>query len=360
MEQEIRFCTAPDGVSLAYATSGEGPPVVWVANWLTHLDVDWKGPLWSHWFREFSRHHTLVRFDQRGAGLSDRSVVELTMDAWVRDLETIVDDAGLERRFPLLGFCQGGAISLAYAERHPERVSHLILFDSYGRGDLVDGIPQSRKMEAKALTGMIEAGWGREDTDVFRRIFSGLMIPEGSEKEHLWLAELQRQATSPAMAARLWEAYNRIDVEEPAKQVVTPTLVFHVEGDKVVPFEDGRRLASLIPGARFIPLEGENHILLEKEPAWERFLGEVRSFIGIPEPKTDQKESQTVFPELTPRELEVLELISKGYKNSEIAGELYISPKTVRNHITRIFSKLQVDSRGKAIVLAREAGLGKS
>lgn len=359
MVQEIRFCRASDGVSLAYATSGAGPPLVWAANWLTHLDIDWKSPLWSHWFREISRHHTLVRFDQRGAGLSDRSVDELTMDAWVRDLETIVDDAGLER-FPLLGFCQGGAISLAYAVRHPERVSHLVLFNSYGRGDLVDGIPQSRKMEAKALTGMIEAGWGRMDTDVFRRIFSGLMIPEGSEKEHLWLAELQKEAASPAMAARLWEAYNHIDVEELAKQVATPTLVFHVTGDKVVPFEDGRRLASLIPGARFIPLKGENHILLEVEPAWERFLDEVRSFIGIPEPKTVQKESQTVFSELTTRELEVLELISKGFKNTEIAGELYISPKTVRNHITRIFDKLQVDSRGKAIVLAREAGLGKS
>jgi len=359
MKQNIRFCTAPDGVTLAYATSGEGPPVVWVANWLTHLDIDWKGPLWSHWFREFSRQHTLVRFDQRGAGLSDRSVDELTMDAWVRDLETIVDDAKLER-FPLLGFCQGGAIALAYSVRHPERVSHLVLFDSYGRGDLVDGIPARRKKETKALTGMIEAGWGREDTDVFRRVFSGLLIPEGSEKEHLWLAELQRQATSPAMAARLWEAYNRIDVAEQAKQVVSPTLVFHVIGDKVVPFEEGRKLASLIPGARFIPLKGENHILLEREPAWERFLAEVRNFIGTPETKAKDKESDTAFPELTPRELEVLELISKGYKNSEIAGELYISPKTVRNHTTRIFSKLQVDSRGKAIVLAREAGLGKS
>jgi len=358
MKQNIRFCTAPDGVTMAYATSGKGPPVVWVANWLTHLDIDWKGPLWSHWFREFTRHHTLVRFDQRGTGLSDRNVDELTMDAWVRDLETIVDDAGLEQ-FPLLGFCQGGAIALTYAVRHPERVSHLVLFDSYGRGDLVDGIPPRQQKAAKALTGMIEAGWGREDTDVFRRVFSGLLIPEGSEKDHLWLAELQRQTTSPPMAARLWEAYNQIDVEELAKQVSTPTIVFHVIGDKVVPFEDGRRLASLIPGAKFVPLKGENHILLEEEPAWELFLGELGSFIGIPEPKTDQKVSQKAFPELTPREFEVLELISKGHKNSEIAGELYISPKTVRNHITRIFSKLHVDSRGKAIVLAREAGLGK-
>jgi len=358
MKQNIRFCTAPDGVTLAYATSGEGPPIVRVANWLTHLDLDWKGPLWSHWFREFSKHHTLIRFDQRGAGLSDRSVDELTMEAWVRDLETIVDYAGLDR-FPLLGFCQGGAISLAYAVRNPDRVSHLILFDSYGRGDLVDGAPLQKKKETKALTSMIEAGWGREDTDVFRRIFSGLLIPKGSEKEHRWLAELQRQASTPAMAARLWEAYNMIDVEQQAKQVTTPTLVFHVKGDKVVPFEDGRRLASLIPGARFVPLQGENHILLEEEPAWERFLAEVYNFIGTVIDDSSADDPKHAFPDLTPRELEVLELIAKGFKNSEIAGELHISQKTVRNHINRIFSKLWVDSRGKAIVLAREAGMGK-
>jgi len=358
MKQNIRFCTGPDEVTLAYATSGKGPPLVRVANWLTHLDLDWKGPLWSHWFREFSKHHTLIRFDQRGTGLSDRSANELTMNAWVRDLETVVDDAGIER-FPLLGFCQGGAIALSYAVRNPERVSHLILFGSYCKGDLVDGTPPMRKKEARALTDMIEAGWGREDTDVFRRIFSGLLIPDGSEKEHQWLAELQHQATTPSMAARLWEAYNMIDVEELAKQVNTPTLIFHVKGDKVIPFEAGRRLASLIPGARFLPLQGENHILLKDDPAWERFLAEVEQFISSGERISPAEDRHQAFPDLTPRELEVLDLISKGYKNSEIADDLYISSKTVRNHVTRIFSKMQVDSRGKAIVLAREAGFGR-
>jgi pimeloyl-ACP methyl ester carboxylesterase/DNA-binding CsgD family transcriptional regulator len=358
MKQNIRFCTTTDGITLAYATSGEGPPLVWVADGVTHLDLDWKGPLWSHWFREFSKNHTLVRFDQRGTGLSDRSVVDLNMDAWVHDLETVVDDAGLEK-FPLLGFCQGGAIALDYAVRYPDRVSHLILLDSYSRGDLVDGTPLQKKKETEALTSLIEAGWGREDTDVFRRVFSGLLIPEGSEEEHQWLAELQRKATSPAMAARLWEAFNLIDIEQQAKQVTTPTLVFHVKEDKVIPFENGRKLASLIPGSRFVPLQGENHILLENEPAWKQFVDEVLNFIGTGKKISFGENAHREFPELTPRELEVLELIAKGLKNSEIAGELQISPKTVRNHINRIFSKLQVDSRGKAIVLAREAGMGK-
>ncbi len=359
MEQKIRFCTAPDEVSLAYATSGNGPPLVRVANWLTHLELDWKGPIWSHWFREFSKDHTLLRFDLRGSGLSDRTVGEQSLEAWVRDLETIVDDVGIER-FPLLGFCQGGAIALAYAVRHPERVSHLVLYDSYSRGNLVEGTPPQKKKETKALSEMIEVGWGRGDTGVFRRIFTDLLMPEASEKEHKWLAELQRKTTSPAMAATLWEAFHKIDVKHLAKKVKVPTLVFHVRGDKVVPFESGRRLASLIPDARFVPLESENHILLQDDPAWERFLAEVRHFIGWSKEKRTEQDPLEIFPELTPRECEVLDLIARGLKNGEIADRLYISPKTVRNHITHIFSKLQVDSRSKAIVLARESGLGKS
>lgn len=358
MEQNIQFCTAPDGVNLAYATSGKGPPLVRVANWLTHLDLDWEGPIWSHWFREFSQNHTLVRFDLRGSGLSDRKVEVQSLEAWIRDLETIVDDAAVDN-FPLLGFCQGGAIALSYAVRHPERVSHLILFDSYSRGNLVDGAPWRKKLEAKALTKMIEAGWGRGDTAVFRRVFADLLMPDASEKERHWLAELQRRTASPAMAANLWEVFHQIDVKHLAEKVNVPTLVFHVTGDKVVPFEAGRKLASLIPDARFVPLQSENHILLEDDPAWDRFLAEVKNFIGSSGSDAIADDPQEVFPELTPRECEVLSLIAKGLKNDEIASRLYISPKTVRNHITHIFSKLRVNSRSKAIVLAREAGLGK-
>lgn len=358
MEQNIQFCTAPDGVNLAYAQSGSGPPLVRVANWLTHLDLDWKGPIWSHWFREFSKDSTLIRFDLRGTGLSDRSVEEQSLDAWVQDLEKIIEDIGIER-FPLLGFCQGGAIAIDYAVRHPECVSHLILFDSYSRGNLTNGTPLRKKLETKTLTKIINVGWGRGDTAIFRRVFTDLLMPDASEKEHRWLAELQRKTTSPSMAARLWEEFNRVDVEQLAKQVEVPTLVFHVTGDKVVPFDEGRRLASIIPGARFVPLESENHILLKNDPAWKRFLAEVKTFIGSSDENSIEDEPQKLFPELTPRECEVLDLIAKGHTNKEIADRLYISPKTVRNHNTRIFSKLQVDSRSKVIVLAREAGLGQ-
>lgn len=358
LEQDVRFCTASDGVKLAYATAGSGPPLVRVANWLTHLDLDWKGPIWAHWFREFSRNNTLVRFDLRGSGLSDRMVEEQSLETWVQDLETIIEDVNIDR-FPLLGFCQGGAIALSYAVRHPERITHLILFDSYSQGSLVDGTPEKKKREVMALAEMIEVGWGRGDTEVFRRIFTDLLMPEASEEEHQWLAELQHKTATPAMASRLWQVFHQIDVRHLLDKVNVPTLIFHVTGDKVVPFEEGRKLASEIPNARFIPLESENHILPEGDPAWDRFVAEVRSFIGSSRAETVADDPQQLFPELTPRECEVLDLIARGLKNDEIAEKLYISPKTVRNHNTHIFDKLRVDSRAKAIVLAREAGMGK-
>lgn len=358
MEQEVRFCTAPDGVSLGYATSGKGPPLVRVANWLTHLELDWKSPIWSHWFRELSRDHMLIRFDHRGSGLSDQNVEEQCLEAWVQDLESVVDEVGIEQ-FPLLGLSQGGAVALTYAARHPKRVSHLIIYGSYSMGNLTDIMPPELKREAKALKEIIEIGWGRRDTEAFHRIFIDLFMPGGSEKEYRYLAELQRKTTDPEMAARLWLAYNQIDVKDLARQVDVPTLILHARSDKLVPFEAGRRLASQIPNARFVPLEGENHILLKNEPAWDRFLAEVRNFIGSSETELVAEDPQKPFPELTPRECEVLGLIAKGLTNDEIADQLYISPKTVRNHNTRIFSKLQVNSRAKAIVLAREAGVGK-
>ncbi|MGD8428403.1 MAG: alpha/beta fold hydrolase [Balneolaceae bacterium] len=357
--QHIRFCTAPDGVQIAYSTSGDGPPIVRVANWLTHLDMDWKSAIWSHWFQEFSHDHTLVRYDMRGSGLSDRNVKEQSIEVWVRDLHSVIIDLDLDQ-FILLGHCQGGAISIAYAACFPERVKKLILFDTYTCGALVHGAPKKQKHEAQALAQMIEVGWGHEAT-AFRKVFADLLMPEASDEHRNWLAELQRKSVSPKMASRLWTAFHEIDVREQAKQIEVPTIIFHVTGDRLVPFEEGRKLAGLIDHARFIPLEGNNHILLENEPAWEKFLDQARDFAGIPDsPLEEPLKHGEEFEELTSREQEVLDLLARGLNNKQIADLLFISPKTVRNHIYRIFSKLQVKSRAKAIIKARDAGMGKN
>ena len=355
MNQEIRFCTSFDGTRIAYATTGTGPPLVRVANWVTPLELDGEGPIWPHWFEELSRDHTLVRYDLRGCGLSDRSVDDLSLDAWVRDLHAVVNDLGLDR-FSLFGLCQGGSIALAYAARHPDRVRQLVLYDTYTHGALVEGQRVFERAKAEVLTQLIKVGWGRRNA-AFRKVFVDLLVPEGSQEQQQWLADLQRQSTSPEMAARLWRAFHEIDVRDLASSVQASTIVFHVKNDAMIPFQMGCRLASLIPEARFVPLNGDNHILLSDEPAWERFVSALHDFLADERPPSAQQEG---FCELTPRECEVVDLVAQGLSNDEIAERLFISPKTVRNHVTHIFSKLNVSRRAEVIVQARDAGFGRN
>jgi class 3 adenylate cyclase/pimeloyl-ACP methyl ester carboxylesterase len=273
--QQIRFCTSSDGVGIAYATVGDGPSLVKAANWLNHLEFDWQSPIWRHVFAELSRGHQLVRYDERGNGLSDWEVEDISFDAFVRDLEAVVDAAGLER-FALLGISQGCAVSVAYAVRHPERVSQLVLYGGYARGWARRGPKDEER--GNAILELIRQGWG-QDNPAFRQMFTSQMIPGATPEQMQWFNELQRVTTSPEIAARLRLAMGEIDVMPLLTKVSTPTLVMHARGDVVAPFEEGRKMASMIPGARFVPLESSNHLLIENEPAWPRFVSEVRSFL---------------------------------------------------------------------------------
>jgi pimeloyl-ACP methyl ester carboxylesterase len=278
VEQHIRFCTAADGVRIAYATSGAGPPLVKPANWLTHLEYDWESPVWRHWLRELSRDHTLIRYDERGSGLSDWDVADLSFDAWVHDLETVVDELGLER-FPLFGLSQGCAVAIAYAVRHPERVSRMVLYGGYARGRYRRARTPEELEEARMVIQKIPLGWAR-DNPAFRQFFAAVFLPEGTPEQHRWFTELQRISTSPETAVRLRITGAEIDVTHIAPHVSVPTLVLHATGDAAVPFDQGRELTALVPDARFIPLESRNHILLADEPAWPRFVQEIRSFLS--------------------------------------------------------------------------------
>jgi len=277
LDQQIRFCTSPDGVSLAYAVVGKGPALVKAANWLSHLEYDWNSPVWRHWLTGLAREHTLVRYDERGCGLSDWHVEDFSLDAWVLDLETVVDAMGLDR-FPLLGISQGASIAIAYAVRHPEKVSRLILYGGYVRGQLHRDLTPEKRQEIDVMLQLIKIGWGQEQP-AFRQVFSMLFLPEGTPEQLHAFNELQRITTSPEIAARIVSGFRVIDVRELAMQVTQPTLVLHAKGDLRVPFEEGRLVAAMIPDARLIPLEGKNHILLESEPAWKRFLDEVNAFL---------------------------------------------------------------------------------
>ena len=357
MRQEIRFSRTADGVRIAYATAGHGPPLVKAANYLTHLEHDWESPVWRPWLRELARHHTLVRYDQRGCGLSDRDVEGFSMAGWLADLEAVVDAADLPR-FALLGLSQGAAVSVAYAERHPERVSHLVLYGGYARGRFHRGLSERGALEAETMINAMRVGWGR-DNPAFRQLFSTLLMPEGSPEQKASLDRLARVSTSPEQAAAMERAFYGIDVTAEARRVRVPSLVLHARDDATIPFEEGRLLASLLPDARFVPLESRNHVLTEEEPAWERFVSEVRAFLGVREREVPDAAAGAELAELTPREREVLELVARGLDNDTIAGQLHLTPKTVRNYVSRVYDKLGVPTRARAIVVAREAGLGR-
>jgi len=277
--QEVRFCTAPDGVRIAYATVGEGPPLVKAANWLSHLEFEWRSPVWRHWTEELSRDHRYVRYDERGCGLSDWEVDDFSTEAWVRDLETVVDALELER-FPLLGISQGGPVAITYAVRHPERVSRLILYGTYAFGKRKTQLTEGGIEEFEALLTLTKQGWGRANP-AYRQIFASSFVPEATTEQMRWFSDLCRISTSAENAVEFLRAFWDTDVEALLPQVSVPTLVIHARDDLQVPFEAGRIVAAGIPGSRFVPLEGTNHLLLEEEPAWGSFLAEVRAFLGV-------------------------------------------------------------------------------
>lgn len=275
--QEIRVCRTRDGVSIAYSTLGTGPTLVKAANWLNHLEFDLETPVWRHWIAELSRGHRLLRYDARGNGLSDRDVPAFTLEDFVSDLDAVVDAAGLDR-YALIGMSQGCAVSVLHAIRHPGRVSHLVLLGGFVQGWRARGKP--REIEAtEAVVTLIERGWGRSNP-AFRQVFTSFFFPRASREQMDAFNELQRRSSSPANAARLTRAIGDFDVSEALAHVRVPTLVLHSRGDALIPFEEGRRLAAGIPGARFVPVESDNHLLLEDDPSWPRVQAELRAFLA--------------------------------------------------------------------------------
>lgn len=354
--QPIRFATSRDGVRIAYAATGAGPPLVKAANWLSHIELDAGSPVWRHWLNDLSAQHRFVRYDERGCGLSDRAPRDLSFDSWLMDLETIVDALDLPR-FALMGVSQGGAVAMAYAARHPERVSHLVLYGAYGRGRLVRDPSDAAREEAELMQKLVRLGWGREN-EAFRALFTAQFIPGGTLEQLRCFNELQRLSVTPDDAGRFLDEFNRLDVTDLAPQVRCPTLVLHARDDQRVPFSEGRLLAGLIPGARFVPLDSSNHVLLD-EPAWATFMAAVREFLApMPAPEAPLDAAPAMDETLTPREREVLDLLARGVDNAGIAEALRLSSKTVRNHVSNLYDKLQVASRALAVLRAREIGFG--
>jgi pimeloyl-ACP methyl ester carboxylesterase/DNA-binding SARP family transcriptional activator len=276
--QKVRFCRAADGVMLAWSRVGEGAglPLVKVANWMNHLEFDWDSPIWRHWIAAFAADRPFIRYDERGNGLSDWRA-ELSFDAFVADLEAVVEAAGLER-FDLLGISQGAAVAVAYAVRHPTRVRRMILYGGYAMGWRARASDEEIARR-EAMVTLTRSGWGM-DNPAFRQMFTSLFIPGADAQAQRWFNDMQRISTSPDNAVALQQVFAAIDVRPILGSVRMPTLVAHAQGDAIIPFEAGRHLARRIPDAHFVALDSANHLLLENEPAWERFLAEARAFLA--------------------------------------------------------------------------------
>jgi pimeloyl-ACP methyl ester carboxylesterase/DNA-binding winged helix-turn-helix (wHTH) protein len=278
---KVQFCTTSDGVRIAYASVGDGPPVVWAAHWLSHLAYSWETPIWRHWTEEFAKDYAFVHYDERGNGLSDWDNPTFSVDTFVRDLEAVVDALGFDR-FALIGSSKGGSTAMAYAARHPERVSHLVLLGAGAQGWRVWG--NGDEIERReAVATLTRQGWAR-DNPAYRQILTSLMLPDATVEEMAWFNDLQRISSSAENAARLQQSLAEVNVVDFLPSIAAPTLVLHCREDAAVPFEQGRLIASRIPGARLVALESRNHVLLPRDPAWPVFVSEVRRFLREEEP----------------------------------------------------------------------------
>lgn len=339
----VRYTKAKDGTSLAWARGGSGPPLVKPATWLTHLEYDEESPIWSHWIRYFEDHHDYLRYDERGCGLSEQGPDTPDLDTWVSDLECVIDAAGIDQPFALLGISQGAPTAITYAIRHPERVSHLILFGGYARGTACRGDPEAEALY-RAVVEVFRHGL-HNPNPTFQDIFTARFVPDATPEHRQWFNELCQKSTDPETGANLLLARSKLDVTDLLPQITVPTLVMHVEGDQACPIAEGKLMARNIPGAEFTALPGRNHILQPDEPGWTVFQDRIQDFLGTATPRRDAS--------LTDREAAILDLICEAKSNKVIAYELGISEKTVRNHATRIFDKLGVRSRQEAILANR-------
>lgn len=352
LAEQIRFCRSRDGTRIAYGTSGSGPPLVWAQYWNHHLRLDWDSPIWRPWLSMLARRHLLVRYDWRGCGLSDRDGVPFSFESLIDDMRSIIDAAGLGR-FALFGMSGGAAVASTYAARHPERVSRLVLYGCQARGRLARSRTKAELEEAQTRLKMIEIGWPGE-TPAYGRFFSSLQMPEASAEQLRLFDELARSTTTAANLIGLIRIFFTYDLRDILPQVRCPVLVLQPTRGAITPFDEGRMVASLVPGAQLVPLESSNHIVLDSEPAWPKLVAALDGFL----PTSPIAHRAFSLDELTPRQREVLELVSQGQANDAVAARLRISEKTVRNHVSIILSKLGVNSRAQAVAVARDAGLG--
>lgn len=348
--QQIRFCTSRDGTRIAYATWGTGPALIWIPHWAHHIRSDWDSPVWRPWLTLLSRNGTLITHGWRGCGLSDRKV-EFSFGRYLEDLDALVASCGAEQ-FTLFGMAAGADLATHYAANHPERVARVILYASKSRGRLAGRPTAEATVEADARLKVMQLGWPNENP-AYSEFFTSLHMPDATPEQKRSYNELLRITTSPENISGLIRSYWRFEMGDTAQRVRCPVLVLHARQDLIIPFDEGRSVAAMIPNATFVPLESRDHILVDSEPAWHQFAAAVQEFLPAANASVSVK-----MGNLTPRERDVLQVLARGLNNAAIATKLSISEKTVRNVVSSIFAKLSVRTRAEAVARARDAGIG--
>ncbi len=348
-QQQVRFAHLASGARVAWAAQGRGPPLLRAAHWMTHVGQDPQSPVWQPWLARLGRDFRLLRYDERGCGLSGPDDTPLCLDTAVEELEAVADDAGLDR-LALLGISGGGPAAIAFAARHPARVTHLVLLGAYAQGPLAGQPSVDSRAWVDATARLIELGWGRAGSPV-QHFFTSTLIPDGRPEHVQALNEQQRLSCGPARAAALLRARVALDVGDLLHLVQCPTLVLHTQHDATVAVESGRRIAAGIPGARFVELAGRNHIPLDGEPGFEQMCEAMTAFVLAPASPAERAG-------FTARERDLLHLVAAGRDNLQIGAQMGLADKTVRNALSRLYTKLDVAGRPQAVVRARELGFG--
>jgi len=274
--QKVRFTTSADGTQIAYAMTGEGPPLMRAGHWLTHLELDWQSPVWRPTLDAIGAGHTLVRYDQRGTGLSDRDVTRLNVEAFAEDMKAVADACGLEK-FPIVASSQGVPIAVHFAANNPERVSKMVFWGGYSQGWAKrDGGANAKVPDPFGL--LIQNGWG-EPQSAFMQAFTSLFFPGANREQIQQMVAMQAASASPELATRLREALIAIDVTDLLAKVQAPTLVIHARNDSVHPLSQGKILASGIPNAEFMMTESSNHVALVQEDCWKDLIDATMGFV---------------------------------------------------------------------------------
>jgi pimeloyl-ACP methyl ester carboxylesterase/DNA-binding CsgD family transcriptional regulator len=353
---QIRICRSRDGTRIAYATYGKGPPLVWIGHWVGHLDLDWDSPVWRPWLTLLTRRHTLVTYDWRGCGLSDHDDIEFSWVRYQEDLDAVVRAAGLGRFDLVSTSASSSAVAMTFAAGHPRQVNRLILCSSATRGIMARAETAEQVSEAETRLRAVELGWQKE-RPAYGQFFTAMHIPDATPEQFRAYNDLLRLTTNPRNALAMLRTFYALNVTDVVSQVRCPTLVLHARGDAIISFDEGRAVAAAIPDARFVPLDGRGHIVLDTEPAWRQLVTALDEFLA--NPPAEPEKIKGLLDELTAREQQVLELVAQGLDNHSTAATLGTSEKTVRNQVSAIRSKLGVLSRVQIVLRAREAGFGQ-